>query len=347
MGWGEQRLPRPLKGSPWRYGKGALPHGQIYFALMPKPSVPGTEMSSQSALTGSSSPALPRPISPFWHLEDIELRSWSSGGSCSFGSNCCILVPSLHHSAWFGAYNFLLGHPLRLVGLSSPGDLQSLSSGLGPGQSLNPIPNPEAAWFFQPWLCVMGQPDLGPRHPYTQQAPVSAQCRFCSMSTSCSSHVTSVLLRGSCWWGRLAPLANGAPCQGRRGSGSQPPAPLSLLEMCLLQSARSGHICLTEWSASLCSTVSPASASQQRPGRAAPLGRGPHRPPLWSRLLAVWSFSALHRHCSCGIATSRRILPFLSKIYLELHLGRLNLVLRNSTISFLQEPLMCYSLMLK
>lgn len=124
-----------------------------------------------------------------------------------------------------------------------------------PGASLRaPPPNPEAAQFFQLQLCVTGQPTLGPRHLYTQQAPVSAQCRFCSMSTSCSSHVTSVLLHGSCWWGRLAPLANGAPCQGRRGSGSQPPTLLSVLEMCLLQSARSCHICLADRSASLCFT---------------------------------------------------------------------------------------------
>lgn len=168
-----------------------------------------------------------------------------------------------------------------------------------PGASLRaPPPTTEVAQFFT------GQPTLGPRHLYTQQAPVSAQCRFCSMSTSCSSHVTSVLLHGSCWWGRLAPLANGAPCQGRRGSGSQPPTLLYLLEMCLLQSARSCHICLADPSASLCSTFSPVSALQQRPGLAALLGRAA------TGLLsgpASWQFSLSQlsiRHCSCGTATS-------------------------------------------
>lgn len=45
----------------------------------------------------------------------------------SSGSNCCIPLPPLCHSAWFGAHNFLLDHPLRLVGLSSPGAPRSLS----------------------------------------------------------------------------------------------------------------------------------------------------------------------------------------------------------------------------
>lgn len=35
-----------------------------------------------------------------------------------------------------------------------------------------------------------------PGQLHTQQAPVSAQCRFCSMSTSCSSHVASVFPDG-------------------------------------------------------------------------------------------------------------------------------------------------------
>lgn len=163
------------------------------------------------------------------------------------------------------------------------------------GQPRSPTPQPEAAQFYQLQLCVTGQPTLGPRHLYTQQAPVSAQCRFCSMSTSCSPHVTSVLLHGGCWWGRLAPLANGAPCRGRRGSGSQPPTLLSLLEMCLLQSARPCHVCLADGSASLCFTFSPVSALQQLPGLAALLGRAITRPRLWSCLLAVQSFSALHK----------------------------------------------------
>lgn len=66
--------------------------------------------------------------------------------------------------------------------------------------------------LFQPGLCVRAWAAPGPGQMYTQQAPVSAQCRFCSMSTSCSSHVASVFPDCSCWWGRLAPPANQAPC---------------------------------------------------------------------------------------------------------------------------------------
>lgn len=56
-----------------------------------------------------------------WLLEGRQLRSQSSGGSCNFGSNCCVLCPSPGHSAWFDAYNLLLGRPLRLAGLGSSG----------------------------------------------------------------------------------------------------------------------------------------------------------------------------------------------------------------------------------
>lgn len=55
------------------------------------------------------------------------------------------------------------------------------------GLTLRPIQ------LFQPGLCVRGQAVPEPRQMYAQQAPVSAQCRFCSLSTSCTSHVASVL----------------------------------------------------------------------------------------------------------------------------------------------------------
>ncbi|KAF6094861.1 hypothetical protein HJG60_011937 [Phyllostomus discolor] len=124
------------------------------------------------------------------------------------------------------------------------------------------------------------------------------------MSTSCSPHVTSVLLHGSCWWGRLAPLANGAPCQVRRASGSQPPALLSLLEMCLLQSARSCHVCLADRSAVSASLSVPYLHYSSTQGWQ--LHWGGRSPALLSGP-ASWQFSLSQlsiRHCLCGIATS-------------------------------------------
>lgn len=150
------------------------------------------------------------------------MRSQSSGGSCSFGSNCCILFPSPYHLAWFGAHDFLLGHALRLAGCGFPGAPQSLCRPLycwAPGLSIGLLHFPPALWLrltpamggcqglplsprglplrpiqlFQPGLCVRGQAVPEPRQMYAQQAPVSAQCRFCSLSTSCTSHVASVL----------------------------------------------------------------------------------------------------------------------------------------------------------
>ena len=125
MGWGSSDYPTTSKEAPGGVGKGPRSMDRFILYCCPNPVSQGQRHPPRRHRYGSSSPALPRLTHPFWHLEGIELRSWSSGGSCSFGSNCCILFPSLCHSAWFGAHNFLLGHPLRLAGLSSPGAPQS------------------------------------------------------------------------------------------------------------------------------------------------------------------------------------------------------------------------------
>lgn len=140
--------------------------------------------------------------------------------------------------------------PLRLAGLSSPGAPRSLSRpsccwapGLGMGLlQRGPGSEPLALTLRRSSSLCHGPGRPAPRQLHTQQAPVSAQCRFCSMSTSCSSHVASVLPNGR-------PLPVGAAGTtgkrgtrlGWRGQGSQPLTLLSRLEMCLFQSARSGH----------------------------------------------------------------------------------------------------------
>lgn len=69
----------------------------------------------------SCSPAQLRVISPLAPGRDRQLRSQSSRGSCSTQLKLLCSLPFPGHSAWFDAYNLLLGRPLRLAGLGSPG----------------------------------------------------------------------------------------------------------------------------------------------------------------------------------------------------------------------------------
>lgn len=193
----------------------------------------------------------------------------SSGGPCSFGSNCCILLPPLCHSAWFGTRNFFLDHPLRLAGLSSPG---------APHNLFRPSLRRSSS------LCH-SQAAPASRQLHTQQAPVSAQCRFCSMSTSCSSHVASVLPNGRPMLvGAAGTTGKWGTRLGWRGQGSQPLTLLSGLEMCLLHTAGSCHPSLPvcQLSASLSIQHLHFSSQATLPGT----GDRP-RLPLWSCLLAV------------------------------------------------------------
>lgn len=99
---------------------------------------------------------------------------------CGFGSNCCILLPPLCHSAWFGAHNFLLNYPLKLVGLSSLGAPRSLSRSL---------------CFWPPGL-GMG---LLQRRPGSEPLVLSLrQSSFLCHGPGCPSAQTAAYIAGTC-----------------------------------------------------------------------------------------------------------------------------------------------------
>lgn len=248
------------------------------FVLMPTPTVPGAETPTQKAWT--------------WLLLSSAAQSDSSllaPGRCraeipefwdSFGSSCCIALPPLCHSAWFGAHNFLLDHPLRLVGLSSPGAPRSLSRpsccwapGLGIGLvQRGPGSEPLVLSLRRPSSLCHGAGRLSARTAaYTAGTCVSS-VSLLLMSTSCSSHVASVFPDGR-------PLLVGAAGTtgkrgarlGWRGQGSQPLTLLSRLEMCLLQSACSCHpslpVCQLSASLQPCTCISAAPSNSAGKGR--------------------------------------------------------------------------------
>lgn len=198
-----------------------------------------------------------------WLLEDRQLRSQSSGGSCNFGSNCCVLCPSPGHSAWFAAYNLLLGRPLRLAGLGSPGVpsnspqafllLSPWPGHWSPALFLLPGPDPRlpmwgvlraASESFRARLVQLFQPGSvsGAGLPQGPDVCMPSRHLFGSvlllLSTSRSSHVARVLPSGGCWWGQLALCCESrgtldAPL-GLEGAGLPAPTP-ALRELCLLQ----------------------------------------------------------------------------------------------------------------
>lgn len=255
--------------------------------------------------------ATPPKLCPDWLREGTELRSQSSGGSCSFGSNCCILSLSPCHSAWFGAHNLLLGHPLKLTGCGSPEAPQSpprplccWAPGLGIGL-LHSHPHSVA----QAHTCA-GLPGLAsePWQAVTEAGPALSARALCQ-GLGCPRARTNVYTAGTCVssvllllnvyllqfpCGQCPPqlqlLVGAAGTTGKPGAllgpaGSRPSAPtlLSLLEM---SSASSCHIhptCqlsapLSALHLHLCSTELLASL----------LGRSDHpQLSLWSCLLVV------------------------------------------------------------
>lgn len=106
---------------------------------------------------------------------------------------------------------------MALLGPLKPAQaLLLLNLGLGtgflhPGEPRLPGPGPHllcgAAQVAAepPWAATEAGPSNfsqaapGPRRVYTQQAPVSAQCRFCSMSTSRGSHAAYDAADGGGW----------------------------------------------------------------------------------------------------------------------------------------------------
>lgn len=208
--------------------------------------------------------ATPSQLCPDWlrKRHRAEIPEFWGRGSCSFGSNCCILSPSSCHSAWFGAHNLLLGHPLRLAGCGSPGAPQSPrrplccgAPGLGVGL-LHSHPHSLA----QAHTCV-GLPGLAsePWQAVTEAGPALSARALCQ-GLGCPGARTNVYTAGTCVssvplllnvyllqfpCGQCLPqlqlLVGAAGTTGKPGTllgpeGSRPPAPtlLFLLEMCLL-----------------------------------------------------------------------------------------------------------------
>ena len=218
---------------------------------------------SQQALAWLMLPSSAQSDFSLWLLEDRQLRSQSSGGSCNFGSNCCVLCPSPGHSAWFAAYNLLLGRPLRLAGLGSPGVpsnspqafllLSPWPGHWSPALFLLPGPDPRlpmwgvlraASESFRARLVQLFQPGSvsGAGLPQGPDVCMPSRHLFGSvlllLSTSRSSHVARVLPSGGCWWGQLALCCESrgtldAPL-GLEGAGLPAPTP-ALRELCLLQ----------------------------------------------------------------------------------------------------------------
>lgn len=233
MGWEGAAIAWPLQRKPlWGWGwdgwEGSLFQEEVYFALMPRPWHPRTETSPRGHDLAPL-PSSAQLISPFWLLEGIELRSQSSGvGGIHVVLAQTVVLSCLPPATQLGLVTPEVGRAWLSWGPSMPDQTLLLLSpwpgdwfpalSLLPGPSLHPlcwatqaclsapVAASEACPALQPGLCVRGQAAPGPRWLCSQQAPVFAQCRFCSMSTSCSSHVVSVLPDSSCWWGQLAPL---------------------------------------------------------------------------------------------------------------------------------------------
>lgn len=220
---------------------------------------------SQQALAWLLFPSSAQSDFSLWLLEGRQLRSQSSGGSCNFGSNCCVLCPFPSHSAWFNAHNLLLGRPLRLAGLGSPGVPSNSAQAFlllspwpghwSPALLLLPGPDPrlpvwgasraaseslravaEAGPALSAGLCVGGWAAPGPRRLYAQQAPVSltvASAVYLSQLSCGQGPPRWQLLVGATGPAVVNHLAHSTPLWGWRDPGSQP----SLLryENCLLQ----------------------------------------------------------------------------------------------------------------